>query len=151
MITVKHLNKYFNRGKQNEIHVIDNVTLALPDTGMVAIFGKSGCGKTTLLNVIGGLDKFASGSVELDGNDIRKDTDTLRNKYVGYIFQNYNLDNSKSCFDNVADALRLCGIKDTALIEDRVTKALCSVGMEKYRGRTPDTLSGGQQQRIAIA
>lgn len=151
MIKINSLNKYFNKGRQNEIHVIDNVTLELPERGMVAIFGKSGCGKTTLLNTIGGLDKFESGTLSVDGNDIREGTDALRNKYVGYVFQNYNLNLGESCFDNVADALRLCGVTDKAVIESRTIAALKNVGMEKYAKRTPDTLSGGQQQRIAIA
>ncbi|MBQ9112184.1 MAG: ABC transporter ATP-binding protein/permease [Clostridia bacterium] len=151
MIGIRSLNKYFNKGKQNEIHVINDVSLELPDRGMVAIFGKSGCGKTTLLNVIGGLDSFGSGSLTIEGKDIRSDTDRIRNKYIGYIFQNYNLNKSESCFDNVADALRLCGMTDEAQIEERVMAALANVDMDKYRNRTPDTLSGGQQQRIAIA
>lgn len=151
MISIKGLHKFFNKGKQNEIHVINNVTLDLPERGMTAIFGKSGCGKTTLLNVIGGLDGFAEGSLTIEGRDIRKDTDKIRNEYVGYIFQNYNLNKSESCFDNVADALRLCGMKDKDEIENRVMAALSAVDMEKYAKRTPDTLSGGQQQRIAIA
>ena len=151
MISIRSLNKYFNKGRQNEIHVINNVNLELPEKGMVAIFGKSGCGKTTLLNVIGGLDRFQSGSLTLDGQDIRRDTDGVRNRLVGYIFQNYNLNKEESCFDNVADALRLCGMTDRAEIETRTMAALANVGMDHYRARTPDTLSGGQQQRIAIA
>ena len=151
MISIKGLHKFFNKGRQNEIHVINDVTLDLPERGMVAIFGKSGCGKTTLLNVIGGLDRFAEGSLTIEGQDIKRNTDVLRNKYVGYIFQNYNLNKGESCFDNVADALRLCGIDDEDVIESRVMAALTNVGMEKYSKRTPDTLSGGQQQRIAIA
>ncbi len=151
MIGVKSLHKFFNKGKQNEIHVINDVSLELPERGMVAVFGKSGCGKTTLLNVIGGLDGFASGELTVEGKDIRKNTDDVRNRYMGYIFQNYNLNKEESCFDNVADALRLCGMTDKAKIEERVMAALKNVGMEKYRFRTPDTLSGGQQQRIAIA
>ena len=151
MIAIRGLNKFFNKGKQNQIHVINNVDLELPDRGMVAIFGKSGCGKTTLLNVIGGLDGFAGGSLTVDGKDIRNDTDRIRNKYMGYIFQNYNLNKTESCFDNVANALRLCGMTDEEQIETRVMAALSNVGMDKYAKRTPDTLSGGQQQRIAIA
>jgi len=151
VIRINHLDKYFNKGKQNEIHVINDVSLELPDKGMVAIFGKSGCGKTTLLNVIGGLDSFASGSVMVENQDIGNDPDLIRNKYMGYVFQNYNLDVSKSCFDNIADALRLCGVADRHVIERRTKAALRNVGMEKYEKRTPDTLSGGQQQRIAIA
>ena len=151
MISIKGLNKFFNKGRQNQIHVINNVSLELPEKGMVAIFGPSGCGKTTLLNVIGGLDKFAGGSLCIDGKNIRRGTDLIRNQYVGYIFQNYNLNKSESCFDNVANALRLCGIKDQSVINERVMAALSNVGMDKYYKRTPDTLSGGQQQRIAIA
>ena len=89
-VRITNAHKYYNKGKSNELHVMDNVTLELPESGMVAIFGQSGCGKTTLLNAVGGLDRIASGSIELFGQNIREDTDTLRNKYVGYIFQNYN-------------------------------------------------------------
>ncbi len=151
MIRINSLHKYFNKGRQNEIHVINNVNLELPEKGMVAIFGKSGCGKTTLLNVIGGLDGYASGSLTIENQDIGKNTDDIRNKYTGYIFQNYNLQPAESNFDNVANALRLCGITDQEEINERVMAALANVGMEKFAKRTPDTLSGGQQQRIAIA
>ena len=151
MIRLEHLNKYFNKGKQNEIHVINDVSLELPERGMVAIFGRSGCGKTTLLNVIGGLDRFAGGSLTVNGQSIREDTDALRNREMGYIFQNYNLCVGESCYDNVANALRLCGMKDGWQMRERVTAALANVGMENFAARTPDTLSGGQQQRIAIA
>ncbi|MBP3332705.1 MAG: ABC transporter ATP-binding protein/permease [Clostridia bacterium] len=151
MIKIQGLDKYFNKGRQNEIHVINDISLELPESGMVAIFGKSGCGKTTLLNVIGGLDKFSGGSLTIEDRDIRRDTDDMRNGYIGYIFQNYNLHKNRSCFDNVADALILCGMSDKNEIEERVIAALKNVGMDKYKNRTPDTLSGGQQQRIAIA
>ncbi len=151
MIKISKINKFFNKGKPNELHVLNDISLELPESGMISIFGKSGCGKTTLLNVIGGLDSFANGSVTVMDNSITKDTDMLRNKYIGYIFQNYNLNTEQTCFENVADALRLCGMTDKAEIEKRVMAALENVGMDKYRSRTPDTISGGQQQRIAIA
>lgn len=151
MIKIEKLNKYFNKGKQNEIHVINDVSLELPDKGMVAIFGRSGCGKTTLLNVIGGLDGFGGGELTVEGCDMKRTADVARNKYIGYIFQNYNLNKSETCFDNVADALRLCGFPEGEQMKKRVLAALGNVGMENYHGRTPDTLSGGQQQRIAIA
>lgn len=151
MISIKGLHKFFYKGKQNEIHVINDISLELPEKGMVAIFGKSGCGKTTLLNVIGGLDGFAEGSLTIENNDIGKNTDAIRNKYIGYIFQNYNLHKEETCYENVASALRLCGMTDEKEIDRRVDAALTNVGMDKYKRRTPDTLSGGQQQRIAIA
>ena len=95
-VRIQNAHKYYNKGKENQLHVMNNVSLELPEVGMVAIFGRSGCGKTTLLNAVGGLDKIASGKIELFGQDIREDTDTLRNKYVGYIFQNYNLNNNET-------------------------------------------------------
>ena len=150
-VKIQNAHKYYNKGKSNQLHVMDDITLELPESGLVAIFGPSGCGKTTLLNAIGGLDKIASGSIELFGQSIREDTDTLRNRYVGYIFQNYNLNVSETVFENVSAALRLCGMTDETDIAERTMAALGNVDMAKYRDRTPDTLSGGQQQRVAIA
>ncbi len=150
-VRITNAHKYYNRGKSNQLHVMDNVNLELPAQGMVAIFGRSGCGKTTLLNAVGGLDKIASGSIELFGQNIREDTDTLRNRFVGYIFQNYYLSATDTVYENVAAALRLCGMTDENAISERVMAALGNVDMAKYRDRTPDTLSGGQQQRVAIA
>lgn len=154
MIKIDQLNKYFNKGKQNEIHVLNNISLELPERGMIAIFGRSGCGKTTLLNVIGGLDSCLSGSVEINGDRVSSNSDALRNRHIGYIFQNYNLNSGATCFDNVADALRLCGMRDKHeldIISSRTMAALSAVGMAPYANRYPDTLSGGQKQRIAIA
>ena len=150
-VRITHAHKYYNKGKSNELHVMDNVTLELPVSGMVAIFVQSGCGTPTLLNAVGGLAKIASGSIELFGQSIREDTDTLRNKYVGYIFQNYNLNVTETVYENVSAALRLCGMTDENEISVRTMAALSNVDMAKYRDRTPDTLSGGQQQRVAIA
>lgn len=151
MISIKNIHKYFHKGKQNEIHVINDISLDLPDSGMIALFGKSGCGKTTLLNTLGGLSDIASGSIEIDGQDLLKNKDFIRNKYIGYIFQNYMLDVNKTVYENVADALKLIGIRDEEEIDLRVRKALANVGLEKFYRRTPQTLSGGQQQRVAIA
>lgn len=151
MIVIRHLDKTFNRGKQNAIHVIDDVSLELPASGLVAIFGRSGCGKTTLLNVIGGLDRVQGGQIEIDGERMTLSSDSLRNRSVGYIFQNYCLNQNENCRENVADALRLLGVSDRAKIEGQVDAALRAVGMERFASRLPDTLSGGQQQRIAIA
>ena len=93
MIKITNLNKYFYRHKSNEIHVINDVSLEFPKTGLVTIIGESGSGKTTLMNVIGGLDDFHSGSLEIDDFKIKKYSskaiDRVRNEKVGYIFQNY--------------------------------------------------------------
>ena len=151
MIKIDKLNKYYGKGTSNQIHAVNDVSITLPDSGMVAIFGKSGCGKTTLLNMVGGLDRASSGEITLDGEHITPDSDEARNLKVGYIFQNYNLSERMTVFDNVATSLRLCGMTDETEIERRVLAALRSVDMEKYRKRMPNALSGGQQQRVAIA
>ncbi len=151
VVRIQNAHKYYNKGRQNELHVMNDISLELPETGLIAIFGRSGCGKTTLLNTIGGLDRIASGRIELFGQNIRDNTDTVRNRYIGYIFQNYNLNAEETVYENVAAALRLCGMSDEGEIAARVTASLKNVGMDKYISRTPDTLSGGQQQRVAIA
>jgi putative ABC transport system permease protein len=155
MIKLNSINKYFNRGKSNEIHVIDNTSLIFPDKGLVAMTGPSGCGKTTLLNVIGGLDKFNNGSIEFDDVAINyyspEKWDVIRNKYVGYIFQNYNLITDKTVFENVEIALNMAGLYKAEEIEERVNYVLKSVGMYNFRRRNVQALSGGQQQRVAIA
>ena len=151
MIRIQKLDKYYNRQKPNELHVLDDLTYEFPERGMCAIFGPSGCGKTTLLNVIGGLDVPTSGEVRYDETELSADANRIRNRDIGFIFQNYNLNRDETVFDNVADSLRLCGIEDDTVIEERVMAALDNVGMGKFRKRLPDTLSGGQQQRVAIA
>ncbi len=151
MIRLSKLDKYYNKGRQNQVHAVDNIDMTLPDKGMIAFFGKSGCGKTTLLNMIGGLDTASSGEVLIDGKRIYPDADTERNLNVGYIFQNYNLSERMNVFDNVAASLRLCGVTNAQEIERRVLAALECVDMVKFRKRMPNALSGGQQQRVAIA
>lgn len=155
MIKITNLNKYFNKGKANEIHVINNTSFEFPEKGLVAITGPSGCGKTTLLNVIGGLDKFESGEIDFDGTIISKykamDWDIIRNRYVGYIFQNYNLVESKTVYENIEMALNMAGLYNKEAIEKRINYVLTSVGMYNYRRRNVRALSGGQQQRVAIA
>ena len=151
MIKLTNLNKIYNRGRSNEVRAVNNISMTLPQKGIVALFGKSGCGKTTLLNVIGGLDGASSGTVTLDDKRLTPNSDIERNLKIGYIFQNYNLSARMSVFDNVALSLRLCGVKDEKEIEQRTLAALESVDMLKYRKRLPTALSGGQQQRVAIA
>ena len=155
MIRVEHLNKYFNRRRQNEYHVINDITIDFGDKGLVTIFGESGCGKTTLLNVIGLLDKFDSGSIIIGDDTFKKyqpaKFDEIRNKRIGYIFQNYNLVATKSVYDNVALPLTIIGIKDKEEIEKKVMYALKVVGLDKFKKRNVTMLSGGQQQRVAIA
>ena len=154
MIKVSNLNKYFFRHKKNEIHVINNVSLDLPEKGLIALFGPSGGGKTTLLNVIGGLDK-AKGSIMYNdqnySNYNMSKWDQMRTHDIGYIFQNYLLVGELSVYENIKMTLEMIGIKDKELIDNRIDYLLESVGLKNYKRRRASQLSGGQQQRIAIA
>lgn len=155
MITLNNVNKYFNRHKKNELHVINNVTLNLDNTGLVALLGPSGCGKTTMLNSIGGLDKIKSGKIYVNDKKISSKcahkVDKIRNLNIGYIFQDYKLIDNLSVYDNVALVLTMIGIKDKKEIKKRVEYVLEKVGMERYKKRPSSMLSGGERQRVAIA
>ena len=155
MVKLENVNKYFNRRKKNEIHVINNTSLELENKGLVALPGPSGCGKTTLLNVIGGLDKVNKGRVYVNGQKITGrragKIDSIRNLNIGYIFQNYNLVDNMTVFDNVAIALKMVGVRDKKEIEEKVNYVLEKVGMYRYRNRYADMLSGGERQRVGIA
>ena len=154
MIKLELLNKYFNRHKKNEIHVINNTSLELEDSGLVAFLGASGSGKTTLLNVIGGLDNFNKGSFYIDGVKITKmnyhKMDKIRNLNIGYIFQDYKLLDNLSVYDNVSLVLKMLGL-DNKEIKKRVDYVLKTLGIYKYRGRKCFMLSGGERQRVGIA
>jgi ABC-type lipoprotein export system ATPase subunit/ABC-type antimicrobial peptide transport system permease subunit len=155
MISIEKVNKYYNKGKANQIHVIDDTSMTLPDKGIFCILGPSGCGKTTLLNVIGGLDRVDSGTITIDGQRITRSSsdkiDNIRNENIGYIFQNYNLIDDRTVFENVAIALRMIGIRDEKTVTARVRYCLEKVGIDQYRNKTAASLSGGQRQRVAIA
>ena len=155
MIRIEALNKYYNRHKKNQIHVINNTSLELPDKGLIALLGPSGCGKTTLLNAIGGLDKVNSGKIYLNDKKITTrytyKKDKIRNLSIGYIFQDYKLVDDKSVYDNVSMVLRMIGIKDKEEIKKRVEYILERLGIYRYRYRPCGMLSGGERQRVGIA
>lgn len=155
MIKLEKVNKYFYRHKKNQIHVINNTSVELKEKGLVSLLGPSGCGKTTLLNVIGGLDKINKGRIYVNGKKISKRpsfiVDRIRNTNIGYIFQDYNLVESMTVFDNVALALRINGIKNKKEVKARVNYVLEKVGMYKHRNRPVTALSGGERQRVGIA
>ena len=155
MIKIEKVNKYYNKGKANQIHVINNTSMTLPDEGIVCLLGPSGCGKTTLLNAIGGLDKVDKGTITIDGQRITRFSsskiDSIRNARIGYIFQNFNLLDDRTVFENVAIALRMIGIRDNTTVTARVRYCLEKVGIDQYRNKLAGSLSGGQRQRIAIA
>lgn len=155
MISLKNINKYYFKGEGREIHVVNNVTLEFPDAGFVTILGASGSGKTTLLNIIGGLDKYDSGTITyndttFDGYNM--DTiDKYRREKMGYIFQNYLLINNLSVYNNLKLALELINVTSPAEQKKRIEYALRCVGLYKYRKKKVRNLSGGQMQRVSIA
>lgn len=155
MIKIEKVNKYFNRFKRNQIHVIDNTSLQFEKNGLVALLGPSGCGKTTLLNSIGGLDKVSNGKIYINGKKItRKSTyivDKVRNLNIGYIFQDYLLLDNLTVFDNIALSLKMIGITNKEEVKKRVNYVLEKVGMYRYRNRIASMLSGGERQRVGIA
>lgn len=155
MIKLEHVDKYFNRFKKNEIHVINDTSLEFSNTGLVALLGPSGSGKTTLLNAIGGLDKVRKGNIYINGIKITKRlqqcVDKTRNLNIGYIFQDYKLIENMSAYDNIALVLKMIGIKDKNEIDKRVCYVLDKVGMLRYKKRPCNMLSGGERQRIGIA
>ena len=155
MIKIEKANKYFNKGKRNQIHVINNTTLEFGKTGLVALLGHSGSGKTTLLNSIGGLDKINKGKIYVNGQKITRRSshkvDKIRNLNIGYIFQDYKLLDNMTVFENIAIVLKMIGIKDKKEIKKRVDYVLESVDMYRYRNRLASMLSGGERQRVGIA
>lgn len=125
MIKINNLNKYYFKGKRNELHVIDNTSLELPDVGLISILGPSGSGKTTLLNVIGGLDK-ATGTIQYENQAIHNSNmrkiDAYRKEHIGYIFQNYNLLHEETVYENLRIALEMVGVVDKEEVEKRIKR-----------------------------
>ncbi len=155
MIKLVNVYKYFNKGKKSEVRAIDNTSIDLPEKGIVTLLGPSGCGKTTLLNSIGGLSKIDKGSIYVDEEKITKVSvnkiDKIRSLKIGYIFQNFNLLDDETVFDNVSLVLKINGLKDKEEISKRVNFCLESLGIYRYRNRYAAMLSGGERQRVAIA
>ncbi len=136
------------------VHALRDVSIAFRSSEFVAILGHSGCGKTTLLNIIGGLDRYSSGDLIIRGKSTKnfknKDWDTYRNHSVGFVFQSYNLIPHQTVLANVELALTLSGVKK-AERRRRATEALEKVGLGDQLYKKPNQMSGGQMQRVAIA
>ena len=123
MLKLEHVNKYFNKNKKNEIHVINETSLHMEGKGLVALLGPSGCGKTTLLNVIGGLDKVNSGQIFVNGQRITgrlsHTVDKIRNLNVGYVFQNPFSQMSgvkNTVFEEIAMGLENLGVEPKEML-----------------------------------
>ena len=154
MIRVTKLNKTYDAGHRHSNHVLRDVSFTLPDTGFVCIVGASGCGKTSLLNAVGGLDRFDNGTIATDSVSVSRygsrDMERERNNSFGYIFQNYYLLTDHSVAYNVYLGLHALGLTHKEKLQ-RVREALAAVNMERFSRRIVSDLSGGQQQRVAIA
>ncbi len=154
MVEIKKVSKTFKKGL-NKIKAINKTSLTLEDTGLVALLGPSGCGKTTLLNAIGGLDNINRGKILINNKNIASKfsfySDRVRNKEIGYIFQDYKLLENLTVFDNVSIVLKMQGIKNKKELKEKVEYVLDKVGMLRYKRRPAAMLSGGEKQRVAIA
>lgn len=153
MLKLKHITKDYVT-KQNTVHVLKGITLNFRECEFVTILGQSGCGKTTLLNIIGGLDRYTDGDIIINGKSTKdfddRDWDRYRNKQIGFVFQSYNLIPHLSVLSNVELALTLAGRKKEEC-EAIALEALRKVGLEDQAYKKPNQLSGGQMQRVAIA
>lgn len=153
MLELKNITKDYDVGV-DKVHALKGISIAFRKNEMVSILGQSGCGKTTLLNIIGGLDRYTNGDLIINGRSTKyfkaSDWDAYRNQKVGFVFQSYNLIPHLSVLGNVELALTLSGIKK-AERRERAINALKMVGLESEIKKRPNQMSGGQMQRVAIA
>lgn len=154
MINISGLQKYYNKGKRNETYALRGLEISFEQTGLVCILGESGCGKTTFLNAIGGLDSFDNGTIEIDEETVTKykmkQIESIRNERFGYVFQNYYLLNDQTVEENVMIALSMFDMSEEEKA-NRVEYTLHTLGLTKYKKKRVANLSGGQQQRVSIA
>ena len=136
------------------VHALRGVSLNFRSKEFVSVLGHSGCGKTTLLNIIGGLDHYTSGDLVIKGKSTRDfkdgDWDAYRNHSIGFVFQSYNLIPHQTVLGNVELALTLSGVSPQER-KERAKRALERVGLGEHLDKKPNQLSGGQMQRVAIA
>jgi putative ABC transport system ATP-binding protein len=154
ILVISKLHKKYNEGKPNEVHALKGIELTVKKGDMMAIMGASGCGKTTLLNMIGHLDKSSSGTVIIDGVDTSLLSDSkmtaFRRDKIGFIFQLFNLFPFLTAVENVETPLLLSGIR-SGLAREQAKMLLRELGMGDRLYHLPTELSGGQQQRVAVA
>lgn len=153
MLEIRNIVKDYETGSET-VHALKGVSIAFRESELVSILGQSGCGKTTLLNIIGGLDQYTSGDLIINGQSTKQyksaDWDIYRNHSVGFIFQSYNLIPHQSVLSNVELALTLSGVSK-AERRRRAKEALEKVGLGNQLNKRPNQMSGGQMQRVAIA
>ena len=154
LVTLKNVYKIYGEGLESEVRALDGVPLDIDRGEFVAIVGQSGSGKSTMMNVLGCLDIPTRGDYFLDGTDVRELTDKelshIRNRQIGFIFQQYNLIQSLTVLENVELPLIYQGIRADDRY-DMAMEALERVGLANRVKHKPTEMSGGQQQRVAIA
>ncbi len=153
MLQLKNITKDYLSGDM-KVQALKGINLEFRKSEFVSILGQSGCGKTTLLNIIGGLDRYTSGDLIINGKSTKKfkdkDWDAYRNYSVGFVFQNYNLIPHQTVLSNVELALTLSGVSKKER-RQRAIDALEKVGLKDQIHKKPNQMSGGQMQRVAIA
>lgn len=153
MLELKGIKKDYLAG-ENTVHALKGIDLSFRRSEFVSILGASGCGKTTLLNIIGGLDHYTEGDLIINGKSTKdfkdRDWDSYRNHSIGFVFQSYNLIPHQTVLQNVELALTLSGVSKSER-KQRAKKALEDVGLGSQLSKKPSEMSGGQMQRVAIA
>ena len=153
MLKLNNIKKDYISG-DTKVEALKGISIEFRKSEFVSILGQSGCGKTTLLNIIGGLDRYSSGDLIINGKSTKKfkdkEWDAYRNYSVGFVFQNYNLIPHQTVLSNVELALTLSGVSKEKR-RKKAIKALEEVGLKEQIHKKPNQLSGGQMQRVAIA
>ena len=153
MLKLKNIKKTYVSGDE-KVEALKGINIEFRKSEFVSILGQSGCGKTTLLNIIGGLDRYTSGDLIINGKSTKdfkdRDWDAYRNYSVGFVFQSYNLIGHQTVLSNVELALTISGVSRKER-KQRAIKALEEVGLKEQIHKKPNQLSGGQMQRVAIA
>lgn len=154
IIDLKGIIKRFYVGQPNELEILHGIDLKVQEGEFVSIVGSSGSGKTTMMNIIGVLDRLTEGDYILDGMDVAhakdKELSMIRNRKIGFVFQTYNLISRTSALKNVELPMLYAGVGKRERTE-RAKELLAMVGMDERMRHNPDELSGGQKQRVAIA
>ena len=153
MLELKQIIKDYDSGNE-VVHALRGITLSFRENEFVSILGQSGCGKTTLLNIVGGLDHYTSGDLVINGKSTKdftdRDWDEYRNHSIGFVFQSYNLIPHQNVLSNVELALTLSGVSKEER-RQRARAVLEKVGLGDQLYKKPSQMSGGQMQRVAIA
>lgn len=153
MLKLKNIKKTYISGDE-KVEALKGINIEFRESEFVSILGQSGCGKTTLLNIIGGLDRYTSGDLIINEKSTKdfkdRDWDAYRNYSVGFVFQSYNLIGHQTILSNVELALTISGVSRKER-KQRAIKALEDVGLKEQIHKKPNQLSGGQMQRVAIA